>query len=126
MFKVDTATVGSLLDDTNARNWRDALLQVFIRITRITMFSIIITIIVKQGLSLTSTFDKTNQYCHCCCFLVSFKSAPLQPSLEQDGAGDEVADSSSSPPKAKDNQKSAEVGSMITRLESSGMRLFES
>ena len=28
MFKVDTATVGSLLDNTNASNWRDALLQV--------------------------------------------------------------------------------------------------
>ena len=56
MFKVDSATVGSLLDDTNARNWRDALLQVFI--TTITVivgvvfaiFSIILTIIVKQGL----------------------------------------------------------------------------
>ena len=28
LFKVDSSTVGSLLDDTNARNWRDALLQV--------------------------------------------------------------------------------------------------
>ena len=27
--KVDLSTVGSLLDDTNARNWRDALLQVW-------------------------------------------------------------------------------------------------
>ena len=29
LFKVDSSTVGSLLDDTNARNWRDALLQVW-------------------------------------------------------------------------------------------------
>ena len=102
-FKVDSSTVGSLLDDTNARNWRDALLQVWMISPKIDNQSFPFFMVLHSR-----TISNPKPKWH---FERPYIAKDrLQPPSEQDNVGEEELTTSTSPPKAtKEKPDSAEV-----------------